>query len=194
MGVSPQQVLKRAKYEDKVMTISAPNFDTEAAVSTPPANSNTRFNRRERRVIKSVSDELSESWQSISNVLSHRFVQAEIDFTNADNRTAADHGLGVTIPAGAVVTRVLTKVNANISSTSSDTIQLFLGASSGGLSLSAAITASGSTIRPWTVEALTDCPGRTAATASELTVKIDNNPITSVSGKVMYLVEYVIPA
>jgi hypothetical protein len=165
------------------MTIS---FDTEVALA--PNYPSRRHNARERKVLETVQQKLTE------DLLQLTLVQAEIDFATAGNRTAADHGLGVTIPAGAVVTRVLTKVNADLSSTSSDTIQLFLGASTGGLSLSAAITADGSTIQPWTVEAVADCPGRTAATAAELTVKVDNHAITSTSGKVQYIVEYIIPA
>jgi hypothetical protein len=173
------------------MTVAAPALATEVAKRK---NSPQKLNARDRQVLGSVKTYVDAIESArVAAQLTMKFVQAEIDFATAGNRTAADHGLGVTIPAGAVVINVLTKVNADISSTSSDTIQLFLGASSGGLSISAAITADGSTTQAWTVEGSTACPGRTAASASELTVKVTDHAITSTSGKVQYIVQYVIP-
>jgi hypothetical protein len=173
------------------MTITVPDFDTEVAAATPPANNGSRLNRRERRVIKSVSAELDERFLSLN------IVQAEINFNTAGNRTVADHGTGITIPAGAVVTRVLTKVTEDLDSTShTGTAQLFLGASSGGLSLGAAVACDGnSVIQAWTVESSTNCPGRTAAAASELIVKVATNAISAPSGTgtIQYIVEYITP-
>jgi hypothetical protein len=153
-----------------------------------------KLNKREQKLAEAAKTYVDAiETARLAAQLTNKFVQAEIDFATAGNRTAADHSLGVTIPAGAVVINVLTKVTADLSSTSSDTIQLFLGASSGGLSISAAITADGSTAQGWTVEGATACPGRTAASASLLTVKVTDHAITSTSGKVQYIVEYIIP-
>jgi hypothetical protein len=162
----------------------APVLTTEAAKASPVKP--RRFNQRERMVLESVSE----------SSLNQNIVQATIDFATAGNRTVADHSLGVNIPAGAVVLRVLTKVTADLDSTSSTgTAQLFLGASSGGKSVGSAIACDGSSvIQPFTAETLTAANMTVSTSAVALTVKIATNAITSTSGKISYIVEYVVPA
>jgi activator of 2-hydroxyglutaryl-CoA dehydratase len=159
------------------------------------------MNQRERQVLGSVKNYVDAiETARIAAQLTHKFVQAEIDFATAGNRTVADHGLGVTIPLGAVVTRVLRKVTADLDSTSqTGTAQLYLGASSGSLNLDVALACDGaSVIEGWNeqVDGTSKKPyvQTVASSAKELTVKIATNAITSTSGKIQYIVEYIIPA
>jgi hypothetical protein len=144
--------------------------------------------------VKAVTDLKANS----ADLLSLKIVQAEIDFATSGNRTVADHGLGVTVPSGAVVTRVWRKVTADLNSTSSTgTAQLYLGASSGTQNLDVALACDGSSvIEAWNeqVDGTSKKPyNQTAASDKELTVKIATNAITSTSGKIQYIVEMVIP-
>jgi hypothetical protein len=183
---------------EQIMVSAAPSLSTEVAKRKSHPK---KMNQRERQVLGSVKDYVDTIEAArVAAQLTHKFVQAEIDFATSGNRTVADHALGVTIPLGAVVTRVLRKVTADLNSTSSTgTAQLFLGASSEALNLDVALACDGaSVIEGWNeqVDGTSKKPyvQTVASAAKELTVKVAINAVTSTSGKIQYIVEYIIPA
>ena len=166
--------------------MTTPNFNTEAGkAGIAPSR---RFNRRERKVMASVSNELAVREEAQLNI---KYVSADINFATAGNRTVTDHGTGVIIPAGAIIVSLAFNVSEDIDSTSNNgTFQFFLGASSGGLALSSQITADDTNAQYWLLQSAV---GGSSVTAAEVTLKVATNAIVSTSGIVSLMIGYVVP-
>lgn len=159
------------------------SLTTEAAAA--PKAPSRRHNARERKVLQTVQN------QTASQQLNLAVVQAEIDFATSGNRTQADHGLGVSLPAGAIILGVSTKVTAHLTSASNNaTVRLYVGPSSDNKPISAAITADGSNSQDYTCETAV---GASISATKTLTVAVGTAAVTNTSGKVQYVVTYIVP-
>lgn len=168
------------------MTANSLDALAAKAKAYPPVSKSTRREAKVAEAVKAVTD----LKVNAADVLNHKIVQASFAVTSNRPKDAS-YGLGVTIPAGAVVTRVWTKVGSAITSTGTNgTATLTLG--DGGTAISNAFTCDGSTILPYTLQTTA---AATAATAKELTVAVATNQLTGATGKkIDYIVEYIIPA